>query len=142
MHVQYLLQLSFDEAQTAFPRRDHQDLSQYVETLRDLEPGQAAGISREGLSDRALKRRLGLAAKDLGYRLRWSRQETGHTVLPARGTACFFGGRRTTTAPLTDGRACNARGTGSAMSAAWPASTLCVGTAAARAPPARPPACR
>ena len=66
--------LSTDEAQRAFPRRGQQDLSEYTTALRELGPGEAAGIERQGLTDRALKRRLGQAAKDLGYRLKWSRQ--------------------------------------------------------------------
>ena len=63
-----------DEALRVFPQRRHQDLSEYVTALRNLEPGEAAGVEREGISDRALKRRLSLAAKSLGYRLKWSRQ--------------------------------------------------------------------
>ena len=65
--------LSLEEVQRAFPSRGQQDLSEYVDALRDLEPGQAAGIDRQGLSDRVIKQRLGQAAKDLGYRLRWSK---------------------------------------------------------------------
>jgi len=68
--------LSPEEAQHAFPHRGQQDLSDYVDALRGLEPGQAAGIDRQGLTDRAIKRRLGQAAKDLGYRLKWSRHAT------------------------------------------------------------------
>ncbi len=72
--------LSIEQVQHAFPSRGQQDLSEYVDALRDLEPGQAAGIERQGLSDRAIKRRLGQAAKDLGYRLRWSRQATAEML--------------------------------------------------------------
>jgi len=72
--------LALEDAQRAFPHRGQQDLSEYVEALRDLEPGQAAGIDRQGLSDRAIKRRLGQAAKDLGYRLRWSRHATAEML--------------------------------------------------------------
>jgi hypothetical protein len=66
--------LAPEEAQRVFPRRGQQDLSEYVAALRDLRPGEAAGIDRAGLSDRAIKRRLGLAARQLGYRLTWGRQ--------------------------------------------------------------------
>src|SRR5919199_1596879 len=66
--------LAPDEARRAFPRRGQQDLSEYVAALRELQPGEAAGIDREGLSDRAIKRRLGMAAGQLGYRLKWARQ--------------------------------------------------------------------
>src|SRR5919205_2106522 len=63
-----------DEALRVFPQRRQQDLSEYVNALRDVEPGEAASVERQGISDRALKRRLSLAAKQLGYRLKWSRQ--------------------------------------------------------------------
>jgi hypothetical protein len=69
-----LRKLAPEEAQRAFPRRGQQDLSEYVAALRDLHPGEAAGIERAGLSDRTIKRRLGMAAKQLGYRLKWARR--------------------------------------------------------------------
>ena len=69
-----LRKLAPEEAQRVFPRRGQQDLSEYVAALSDLHPGEAAGIEREGVSDRAIKRRLSLAAKQLGYRLKWGRQ--------------------------------------------------------------------
>ena len=69
-----LRKLAPEEAQRVFPRRGQQDLSEYVAALRDLHPGEAAGIEREGVSDRAIKRRLSLAARQLGYRLKWGRQ--------------------------------------------------------------------
>ena len=61
-----------EEVQRVFPRRGQQDLSEYVAALREIEPGEAASIDRQGLSDRAIKRRLGQAAKSLGYLLKWS----------------------------------------------------------------------
>src|SRR5919202_5813063 len=66
--------LTQEEALRIFPRRRQQDLSEYVDALRNLEPGEVAEIERQDLSDRAIKRRLGQAAKQLGYRLKWSRQ--------------------------------------------------------------------
>ena len=66
--------LAPEEAQRVFPRRGQQDLSEYVAALREIQPGEAASIDRQGLSDRAIKRRLGQAARSLGYRLKWSRQ--------------------------------------------------------------------
>jgi len=71
-----LRKLAPDEAQRAFPRRGQQDLSDYMAALGELQPGEAAAIEREGLSDRAIKRRLGAAAKQLGYRLTWARQHS------------------------------------------------------------------
>jgi hypothetical protein len=72
--------LAPEEAQRAFPRRGQQDLSEYVAALREIEPGEAASIDRQGLSDRAIKRRLGQAAKSLGYRLKWSRQSSSEEL--------------------------------------------------------------
>src|SRR5918911_1136429 len=69
-----LRKLAPEEAQRAFPRRGQQDLSDYLAALGELQPGDAAAIERAGLSDRAIKRRLGAAAKQLGYRLTWARQ--------------------------------------------------------------------
>jgi len=71
-----LRKLAPDEAQRAFPRRSQQDLSDSMAALGKLQPGEAAAIERAGLSDRAIKRRLGAAAKQLGYRLKWARQHS------------------------------------------------------------------
>src|ERR671926_1303297 len=65
-----------DEARRAFPRRGQQDLSDYMAALGELQPGEAAAIERAALSDRAIKRRLGAAAKQLGYQLTWARQHS------------------------------------------------------------------
>jgi hypothetical protein len=75
-----LRKLAPDEAQRAFPRRGQQDLSDYLAALGELQAGEAAAIERAGLSDRALKRRLGGAANQLGYRLKWSRQSSPETL--------------------------------------------------------------
>jgi hypothetical protein len=56
--------LAPDEAAKVFPKRD---------ALRVLQPGDAAEIDLGGLSSRALKRRLGQAAKQTGYSLKWAR---------------------------------------------------------------------
>src|SRR5919201_777485 len=80
MAVVTIRKLSAEEAQRAFPRRGQQDLSEYVDALRGLGPGEAASIDRQGLTDRAVKRRVGQAANTLGYRLKWSRQ-SGENVL-------------------------------------------------------------
>src|SRR5919206_1453397 len=71
-----LRKLAPEEVQRAFPRRGQQDLSDYMAALGELQPGEAAAIERAGLSDRAIKRRLGTAAKQLGYRLKWARQHS------------------------------------------------------------------
>jgi len=71
-----LRKLAPDEAQRAFPRRGQQNLSDDLAALGELQPGEATAIERAGLSDRAIKRRLGAAAKQLGYRLKWARQHS------------------------------------------------------------------
>jgi hypothetical protein len=71
-----LRKLAPEEVQRAFPRRGQQDLSDYLAALGELQAGDAAAIERAGLSDRAIKRRLGAAAKQLGYRLTWARQHS------------------------------------------------------------------
>ena len=87
-----LCKLAPDEAQRAFPRRGQQDLSDSMAALGELQPGAAAAIERAGLSDRAIKRRLGAAAqpacsgatKPLGGALRAWRAAAG---LPFRATS-------------------------------------------------------
>ena len=65
--------LSSDEAAKVFPKRGQMDLSEYSDALRELQPGDAAEIELGSLSSRALKRRLGQAAKQTGYSLKWAR---------------------------------------------------------------------
>ena len=76
----HIRKLASDEAAKVFPKRGQMDLSEYVEALRGLQPGDAAEIDLGGLSSRALKRRLGQAAKHTGYSLKWAR-DSGGTVL-------------------------------------------------------------
>jgi hypothetical protein len=65
--------LAPQERDRAFPAaRRQQDVSAYVDALRELKAGDVAAIGLEGLSQRALKRRCTLAARQLGYRIRWS----------------------------------------------------------------------
>ena len=72
--------LSSDEAAKVFPKRGQMDLSEYSDALRELQPGDAAEIELGSLSSRALKRRLGQAAKQTGYSLKWAR-DSGTGVL-------------------------------------------------------------
>src|ERR687886_2807052 len=65
--------LAPDEAARVFPKRGQMDLSEYAEALRELQPGDAAEIELGALSSRALKRRLGPAAKQNGDSLKWAR---------------------------------------------------------------------
>src|SRR5919202_1868261 len=82
--------LSSDEAAQVFPKRGQMDLREWVEALRELQPGDAAEIELGQLSSRALKRRLGQAAKQTGYSLKWARDGGSGAlrfqVREARGT--------------------------------------------------------
>jgi hypothetical protein len=65
--------LSGEEASRVFPKRSQMDLSEYLDALQQLAPGDAAEFKLNGLSSRAAKRRFGQAAGQLGYRMKWSR---------------------------------------------------------------------
>src|SRR5437868_13638414 len=82
--------LSSDEAAKVFPKRGQMDLSEYTDALRELQPGDAAEIELGSPSRRALKRRLGAAAKETGYSGKRAR-DGGTRVLRMR----VSGGRRT-----------------------------------------------
>jgi hypothetical protein len=62
--------LSDQEAARTFPRRDRTDLAAELAALQTLHPGDAAEVTLGHLSGRAVKRRLGRAARQAGYRLR------------------------------------------------------------------------
>ena len=63
------------ERDQAFPgTRRQQDVSAYVDALRELSAGDVAAIGLQGLSQRTLKRRFTPAVRHLGYRIRWSTQ--------------------------------------------------------------------
>ena len=64
--------LSAEETEAVFPLRRGQDVGEYMAALSGLGSGDVAAVRLEELSRRALKRRLSLAAKELGYRIRWS----------------------------------------------------------------------
>ena len=72
--------LSAEEASRAFQKRGQMDLREYVEALRALRPGDAMEVDLAGLTQRAMKRRIGQAAGELGYRLRWSRENRSGSV--------------------------------------------------------------
>jgi hypothetical protein len=65
--------LAAEERDQVFPAsRRQQDVSMYVDALRELRSGDVAAVGLQGLSQRTLKRRFTLAARQLGYRIRWS----------------------------------------------------------------------
>jgi hypothetical protein len=67
-----LRKLSREEAVRAFPRRGQIDVSEYVAALQTLQVGDSAEIELGELTSRAAKRRLGQAAQQVGYRLKWA----------------------------------------------------------------------
>jgi len=67
-----LRKLSREEAERSFARRGQTNVSEYATALRVLQVGDSAELELGGLSSRAAKRRLGLAATHLGYRLKWA----------------------------------------------------------------------
>ena len=94
----HIRKLSGEEAERAFPRRSQMDLTEYVNALRQLSPGDAAELRLNGLSSRAAKRRLGQAATQVGIRLKWSRTAAGNRlffqVQSGKGVAGPANGRR------------------------------------------------
>jgi len=67
-----LRKLRQEEAARAFPRRGQMDASQHAAALRALTIGDSAEFALDGLSNRAVKRRFGLAATQVGCRLKWA----------------------------------------------------------------------
>lgn len=68
--------LTPEESSRLFPKRGQIDLAEYTSALNRLQPGDAAEVRLGSLSARALKRRLGQAAKQMGQSLRWSKEES------------------------------------------------------------------
>ena len=73
--------LAPEERDQAFPTtRRQQDVSAYVAALRELGAGDVAAIGLQDLPPRTVKRRFTLAAKQLGYRIKWSTQATAREL--------------------------------------------------------------
>lgn len=72
--------LETDEVERYFPRRSSAPQADYVNALSALKPGDAAEAQRDGVTQRAFKRRLSLAAKHLGYTLKYAKHSEGETV--------------------------------------------------------------
>jgi hypothetical protein len=94
--------LSSNEAAQVFPKQRQMDVSEYTSALGKLQTGDSAELELGGMSSRTAKRRMGQAAKELGYRLKWSRVNTADglyfQVLAATGRS-RRGRKPTTTAP-------------------------------------------
>ena len=75
-----LRKLSGDETASVFPRRGQMDLSEYLQALSALQPGDVGAMELGDLTSRAAKRRVGLSAAQLGVRVRWARAIDSHSV--------------------------------------------------------------
>jgi hypothetical protein len=76
--------LSDEEVTRMFPQRGQMDLSEYEAIFDGAEPGKGFEVSNEGMSSRALKRRLGQAVKQAlgsGYSLRYKKAPQDATTL-------------------------------------------------------------
>jgi hypothetical protein len=101
----HIRKLSSKEAAQVFPKRRQMDVSEYASALGQLQAGDSAELELAGMSSRTAKRRMGQAAKHLGYRLKWARANAAaglyFQVLPTSGRS-----RRsrnpTTTAPADE----------------------------------------
>lgn len=69
-----LRKLAPEEVERYFARGSGVNISEYIEALRGLRPGDYAEAVRHNVSSRAFKRRLTLAAKHLGLALRYARE--------------------------------------------------------------------
>jgi hypothetical protein len=59
-------------------RRGSIDLTEYLDFMRDLSPGEGGELSREeGEQVRAIKRRMTRAATQLNQKIRWRRTQDG-----------------------------------------------------------------
>ena len=75
-----LRKLSGDETASVFPRRGQMELSEYLQALSALRPGDVGAMELGDLTSRAAKRRVGLSAAQLGVRVRWARAIDSHSV--------------------------------------------------------------
>jgi hypothetical protein len=75
-----LRKLSGDETARVFPRRGQMDLSEYLQALSALQPGDVGAMELGDLTSRAAKRRVGLSAAQLGVRVRWAGTIDSHSV--------------------------------------------------------------
>jgi hypothetical protein len=75
-----LRKLRGDETARVFPRGRRMDLSEYLQALSALQPGDAGAIELGDLTSRAAKRRVGLSAAQLGVRVRWASAIDSHSV--------------------------------------------------------------
>jgi hypothetical protein len=98
--------LSGDEAAHVFPKRRQMDVSEYTSALRQLQTGDSAELELGGTSTRSAKRRMGQAAKELGYQLRWARAGTADglyfQVLTGTSGRSRRGRKQTIAAPAED----------------------------------------
>jgi hypothetical protein len=63
-----------------FPRGGQMDLSEYLQALSALQPGDVGAMELGDLTSPAAKPRVGLSAAQLGVRVRWARPIDSHSV--------------------------------------------------------------
>lgn len=73
--------LPASEAANLFPKRGGLDIAEYVQALEQFDIGDAAAVEVDGLSTRAIKRRMGSAAKQLGLSLKWTKFVEGDEIM-------------------------------------------------------------
>lgn len=76
-----LRKLSASEVVSAFPKRGQIDLTEYLDALNTLNVGDSAEVELNGISRRAIKRRIGMAARQLGATIKWSRLLDDQTMI-------------------------------------------------------------
>lgn len=77
-------ELDPEEAERAFPKRGQMDLSAYEAFLGNFKVGAVVEIDLGGLSERAMKRRLGQAANRINVRLKFKEKENGKLLIQIR----------------------------------------------------------
>ena|SRR5919198_2707978 len=103
--------LSSNEAAQVFPNRRQMDVSEYTRALRQLQTGDSAEVELRGTSTRTTKRRMDQAAKELGYRLKWTRANTADGLyFQVLKTASGRSSRRRAEAPPATGTTTRRRG--------------------------------
>jgi type IV secretory pathway VirB4 component len=77
--------LSKEEVERITQRKPRIDISEYVNYLETLNPGEWGAVTlEEGETGRAIKRRLTIAAKQLGKNLRYRRSEDNRIIFTVR----------------------------------------------------------
>jgi hypothetical protein len=76
-----LTKLSEEQTAKVFPKRGQMDLTEYIDALAELEVGDAVSVELNGMTPRALKRRLSAAATARDATLKWAKADGEARVL-------------------------------------------------------------